>query len=159
MPLFVNDSFDGKTFVISNESSMEDLQVHAEIGYTLGEKFTANAGVSINQYTDLHDNAKAYGLLPYELNANLRWEVIKGLWLKSDLWQFNAGNYRGLHGNSYKAGTGFDLNAGVELRITRQLNLWLQMNNLLNDKYQRWNQYPVYGFNFLLGIVFAFGQK
>jgi hypothetical protein len=159
MPLFVNDSIDGKTFVISNESSMEDLQVHAEIGYTLGEKFTANAGVSINQYTDLHDNAKAYGLLPYELNANLRWEVIKGLWLKSDLWQFNAGNYRGLHGNSYKAGTGFDLNAGVELRITRQLNLWLQMNNLLNDKYQRWNQYPVYGFNFLLGIVFAFGQK
>jgi hypothetical protein len=159
MPLFVNDSIDGKTFVISNESSMEDLQVHAEIGYTLGEKFTASAGVNINQYTGLHDNEKAYGLLPYELNANLRWEVIKGLWLKSDLWQFNAGYYRGLHGDFYRAGTGFDLNAGVEFRITRQLNLWLQMNNLLNDKYQRWNQYQVYGFNILGGVVFAFGQK
>jgi hypothetical protein len=159
MPLFVNDSIDGKTFVISNESSMEDLQLHGEIGYTLGEKFTASAGVNINQYTDLHDNAKAYGLLPYELNATLRWEVIKGLWLKSDLWQFNGGYYRGLHGDYYKAGTGFDLNAGVEFRITRQLNLWLQMNNLLNDKYQRWNQYQVYGFNLLGGVVFAFGQK
>jgi hypothetical protein len=159
MPLFVNDSVDGKTFVISNESSMQDLQAHAEIGYTLGEKFTASAGASINRYTNLHDNEKAYGLLPYELNATLRWEVIKGLWLKSDLWQFNAGNFRGLHGGSYKAGSGFDLNAGVEFRITKQLNLWLQMNNLLNDKYQRWNQYQVYGFNILGGVVFAFGQK
>jgi hypothetical protein len=159
MPLFINDSIDGKTFVISNESSMEDLQAHAEIGYTLGEKFTATAGVNINQYTNLHYNAKAYGLLPYELNANLRWEVVRGIWLKADLWQFNAGYYRGLHGNYYRAGTGFDLNAGVEFRVTRQVNLWLQMNNLLNDKYQRWNQYEVYGFNILGGVVFAFGQK
>ena len=49
---------------------------------------------------------------------------------------------------------GFDINAGVEFRIARQLNLWLQMNNLFNDKYQRWNQYSVYGFNILGGVIF-----
>ena len=54
---------------------------------------------------------------------------------------------------------GVDLNAGVEFRITRQLNLWFQMNNLFNDKYERWHQYQVYGFNLLGGIVFSFGQK
>ena len=52
-----------------------------------------------------------------------------------------------------------DLNAGVEFRITKNLNLWAQFNNIMNKSYQRWNQYPSYGFNFLGGIIFAFDQK
>jgi hypothetical protein len=158
MPLFVNDSIDGKTFVIHNESSMEALQLHADIGYILGERFTATAGFNFNQYTKLKDNPKAWGLLPVELTATLRWEVIKGLWLKADLWEFDGAKYRAKDGEDFKGKAAFDLNAGVEFRITHQLNLWVQMNNIFNDKYQRWNQYQSYGFNILGGIVFAFGQ-
>jgi hypothetical protein len=33
------------------------------------------------------------------------------------------------------------------------------MNNIFNNKYERWHQYPVYGFNILGGIVFRFDQK
>ena len=51
------------------------------------------------------------------------------------------------------------MNAGVEFRILRQLNLWFQMNNIFNDMYERWHQYPVYGFNVAGGIVFSFGGK
>ena len=159
MPLFVNDSVDGKTFVIRNESSMEALQVHGEIGYILGEKFTASAGFSLNQYTKLHDNPKAWGMLPLEFTATLRYEILKGLWLKGDLWQFAGAKYLGKNGQAYTGTNAFDLNAGVEFRITRQLNLWLQMNNIFNDKYERWTQYQTYGFNLLGGVVFAFGQK
>ncbi len=159
MPLFVNDNIDGKTFVIHYEPSMEALQLHGEIGYTIGEKFTASASFNFNQYTKLQENAKAWGLLPVELNAALRWEVIKGLWLKADLWQFDGARYLTKNGQAYKGSAAVDLNAGVEFRVTRQLNLWLQMNNIFNDTYQRWNQYQVYGFNILGGIVFAFGQK
>ena len=95
MPLFFNDSIDGKTFLIHYEPSMEALQLHGEIGYTLGERFTATASFNFNQYTNLKDNAKAWGLLPVELNATLRWEVIKGLWLKADFWEFDGARYLG----------------------------------------------------------------
>ena len=50
----------------------------------------------------------------------------------------------------------FDLNAGAEFRITKNFNLWVQLNNLLNDKYQRWNQYEVFGFSILGGITYSF---
>jgi hypothetical protein len=30
------------------------------------------------------------------------------------------------------------------------------MNNLLNNTYQRWNQYNVLGFNVLGGVVYSF---
>ena len=33
------------------------------------------------------------------------------------------------------------------------------MNNIFDDKYQRWNQYQVYGFNLLGGVVFSFWRK
>jgi len=52
-----------------------------------------------------------------------------------------------------------DLSAGLEFKIINNLKLWAQFNNMLNKEYQRWNQYPVYGFNFLGGVVFSFAQK
>src|SRR6185437_14247137 len=67
--------------------------------------------------------------------------------------------YLAADGSSHRGGRGTDANAGVEFKITRALNLWFQMNNIFNNKYQRWNQYQVYGFNVLGGIVFSFGGK
>ena len=49
-----------------------------------------------------------------------------------------------------------DLNLGTEFTVMPKLNLWLQMNNLLNTSYQRWNQYSVLGFTILGGVVYSF---
>jgi outer membrane cobalamin receptor len=98
-------------------------------------------------------------LLPVEFNTSLKWQPFKDFWAKMDLFAFNGDQYRAANGESFKGNSGVDMNAGVEYRITRQLNLWFQMNNIFNDKYERWHQYPVYGINVLGGIVFSFGQK
>jgi outer membrane cobalamin receptor len=47
---------------------------------------------------------------------------------------------------SYKLDPAIDLNLGVEFTITKQWRAWVQMNNLFNNRYERWNQYPVLGF-------------
>lgn len=158
MPLFVNDSLDGKTFVIRYDH-LQALKMHGEITYTEGEQFSATAALSINQYTNIKKEAKAWGLIPLELTTTLRWQILKDLWVKGDLWAFDGPYYQQKNGTAHSADRGLDLNAGIEFRITRQLNLWLQMNNIFNNKYERWNQYQVYGFNILGGVVFSFGQK
>jgi len=158
MPLFVNDSIDGKTFVIRYDR-LNALKMHGEITYTEGEQFSATAGLNINQYTNIKNESKAWGLIPLELTTTLRWQILKDLWLKADLWAFNGAPYLDKQGGAHNSERGLDLNAGVEFRITKQLNLWLQMNNIFNNKYERWNQYQVYGFNILGGVVFSFGQK
>src|SRR5260221_13641841 len=138
---------------------MDALLLHGELSYIQGEEFSATASLNINDYRHLKTNAKAYGLLPLEFNTNLKWQAFKDFWAKVDLYAFDGAQYRAFDGTSFKGDGAFDLNAGVEFRITRQLNLWFQMNNLFNKKYERWHQYPVYGFNVLGGIVFSFGQK
>lgn len=160
MPLFVNDTLNGgKQFVIRYESSMEALQLHGEVSYIQGEDLNITASLNVNQYSKLQTEPKAWGLLPVEFNTALKWQAFKDFWAKLDLFAFDGAQYRANNGESFKGDGAFDLNAGVEFRITRQVNLWLQLNNILNDKYERWHQYQVYGFNLLGGIVFSFGQK
>ena len=97
-------------------------------------------------------------MLPLEFTSALRLQIIEDLWLKSDLIAWGGPKYLKADGNDGRLNGAFDLNAGLEFRITKNLNLWAQFNNLTNIEYQRWNQYPVYGFNFAGGIVFSFAQ-
>jgi hypothetical protein len=161
-PLFVNDyspGTGGKSFRVVNESRINVVQFGGEIGYNIGEKFSLLSGLTYNQYTGLKNNEKAWGLLPIELKASMRLLIIKDLWLKSDLFAWSGPQYLKEDGTNGKLGGATDLNAGLEFRITKNLNLWTQFNNIFNKTYQRWNQYPVYGFNFVGGIVFSFDQK
>lgn len=161
-PLFINDTAagsDGKSFVVVNESKMNVVHFGGELGYNIHEKFSLIAGITYNQYSAFKDNAKAWGLLPLELRAGMRLQIIKDLWLKSDLFAWSGPQYLKMNGSNAKLDGAFDLNAGLEFKITKNLNLWTQFNNLFNKEYQRWNQYPVYGFNFVGGIVFSFDQK
>ena len=157
-PLFVNDTITGKSFHVVNESEMKNIRIHGEIGYTMQEKLSLLAGVTFNQYSGLKDNEKAWGLLPIEVNGSLRWQVLKDFLVKSDIYFWDGTQYRNKSLGSQKLKPAADLNLGVEFTILPQLNAWVQMNNLFNNKYQRWNQYPVLGFNVLAGVVYSFGD-
>ncbi len=49
-----------------------------------------------------------------------------------------------------------DLNLGFEYRFTEKLSFFINLNNLLNNNYLKWYNYPVQKFNFLAGVTFAF---
>ena len=160
-PLFVNDytpGLGGKSFRVVNESELKVVNFGGELGFTIQEKFSLITGLTFNQYT-VKDNARAWGLLPLEFKTALRLQVIKDLWLKTDLFAWGGSRYLKSDGSSGKLTGAKDLNAGLEFKITKNINLWTQFNNIFNKEYQRWNQYPVYGFNFVGGVVFSFDQK
>jgi hypothetical protein len=161
-PLFINDTtpnLGGKSFIVVNEPRINVLHLGGQIGFTVQEKFVFTTGWAFNQYTGLKEQKKAWGMVPLEFNSALRVQVIKDLWLKADVFGWTGPQYRKQNGDNARLNGALDLNAGVEFRITKNLNLWTQFNNITNQKYQRWNQYPVYGFNFVGGVVFSFDQK
>jgi hypothetical protein len=161
-PLFINDTSlagDGKSFQVVNERKVNVVNLGGELGYNVEEKFSVITSLSFNQYTGLKDNQKAWGLIPLELNTALRLQIIKDLFLKGDLFAFNGSRYLRKDGNDGKLKGAVDLNAGLEFKIKKNISLWTQFNNIFNKEYQRWNQYPVYGFNFVGGVIFSFDQK
>lgn len=161
-PLFVNDTtpgLGGKSFVVVNEPRINVLTLSGEMGFTYQEKFSVISSLNFNQYSGLKLNKAAWGLLPVEFNTSLRLQAMKDLWFKTDLYAWTGPKYMKQDGNPGQLDGAFDLNAGLEFRITKYINLWTQFNNIFNKQYQRWNQYPVYGFNFTGGVVFSFNQK
>ena len=157
--LFVNDQVDGKTFLTVYSPSMEVLQLHGELGYLRGEEFSFTTGLTYNNFTKIGGQTRAWGLIPLEVKAALRWKVLKDLSFKADLFAWDGPAYRTKEGNARKGDKAFDLNAGLDFRVSKKLNLWLQTNNIFNNNYQRWNQYEVFGFNLLGGVIFRFGQN
>ncbi|BAV04611.1 hypothetical protein SAMN05421788_111192 [Filimonas lacunae] len=158
-PLFVNDTTTGRSFEVINEEEMKAIRLHGEIGYTIQEKFSVLGGATFTQYSNLKTNEKAYGLVPFEINGSLRWEILKDVMLKSDIYFWDGARYRSKTLQAQKLDAAVDLNAGIEFGVMPRLNVWVQFNNLLNNKYQRWNQYEVLGFNVLGGVVYSFGQS
>lgn len=158
MALFINNPVDLKDFVAIYEPELTVLNAHAEAQYTIGEKFSLKGAFDWNNFTKQKREADPWGLLPLEFNATVRWQAFKDLWLKSEIWAFDGARYMGQDGRSYKGETGADLNAGAEFRVAKNINVWLQLNNILNNNYERWHRYEVFGFNILGGIVYSFNQ-
>lgn len=50
----------------------------------------------------------------------------------------------------------FDLNAHVGYKINNQLSAFAKVNNIANQDYQRWMNYPVQGIQFLAGATYQF---
>ena len=153
LPFFINDTTtDSKAFVVSNESSVKDFRVHGDISYVSKEKFTVTAGLTYNGYVLMKDNAKAWNTIPMEFTSSLRWWAFKQVLLKADFYAFGGSFYldKGNVARAFKPGS--DLSAGAEFKINKMFSAWLDVNNILNNKYQRWHNYEVYGLNLLGGV-------
>lgn len=157
LPFYINDTAgDYKSFVVSNESKLTDLRLHADMSFISQDKFTITGGVTLNGYTGMKDNDKAWGTIPLELNASMRWWAFKQVMLKSDFKAFTGGPYL-LANNEHRTLSGAaDLSAGIEFAINKNFSAWLDVNNFFNNKYERWHNYQVYGLNVLGGVIYKF---
>jgi hypothetical protein len=157
LPIFINDTArDEKSFLISNEPKAKNLRLHADMSYINQDKFTVTAGITFNGYTGLKVNDKAWHTIPMEFTSSLRWRAFDRLLLKGDFYFFNGGRYITKPNISMPLSGGTDLSAGAEYKINKQFSAWINVNNILNDKYERWHNYPVYGLNLSGGVLINF---
>lgn len=168
MPLFVNEytiagtgggiDVAGNRFLIRNEEKLSAFQMHGEIGVVQAEDFSLAGRFNWLLFNKHKTEPQPWGITPREFSAALRWRVLKDLWFKSDLFFFEGAKYLKRDGGVATGRHPVDLSAGLEFKITKQFNLWVDANNVFNNKYQRWNQYDVYGFNILGGIIYNFSK-
>jgi hypothetical protein len=156
-PLFMNDTITGKSFMVVNEPEMNVMNLGGELGYTVGEKFSMITTVAFNRFSTEFNN-KAWGMIPVEFNTALRLQVLKDLYVNGNIYAFDGPWAYDKKGSKDMQG-GLDLSGGLEFKVVPRIKLWLQFNNILGKEYQRWNQYPSYGLNFLGGVVFSFAQN
>jgi len=166
VPLFVNTGFSEKQFKVLQESLLSAFQLGGGFEYVFNERLKFGSEIQYYRFIrqDVHD--KPYGLLPLELKANISWRPIDPITIG-----LNAYVWRGgialpvVSGNvgggfpPFKLKDGADLGVHVDYKLNKKWALWVDLNNIANVSYQRWNKYESFGFSFIGGIKYIFNQS
>jgi hypothetical protein len=156
LPLFVNDSLDGKTFYTKNEEELKAFNLHAEVGYIQEERFQIRFSMDWFNYTKQKTEVKPWGLVPFQADAFAQYTIAKKLHLNANLYFLGSSYYQLPNKDFAKNKSAWDLNAGANYDIGKNFNLWINANNLFNSHYQRWNGYQSYGLNVVGGVMIKF---
>lgn len=155
VPLFVNDTLLGNSFSILWEPRILITSGIGELVYQYGEKFIWNTQMTVRGFSKLREAEKAFGLIPFEIQSSVRGKLTNKLMGKLDFYHFYA-PWHLTSGKTERGGGGLDMSFGAEYLLKKKWKLWLQLNNVFNDNYQRWNQFPVLGFQVIGGVICNF---
>jgi len=159
LALFVNDyrlSADGKQFGVVYDDKVQALSLDAFIRYQVGNVFGLSASGTWYNFYHTQTFDKAFHEPMLRLGGNMYIRPLDQLHINvsADFWDGIYALQR--NGESDKLPAFLDLSAGAEYNIIPRLSLFLQLNNILGTKYERWNQYQAYGFNIIGGLRFKF---
>ncbi len=164
--LFVNDTLfsAGNQFnVIYDEMNITTIQ--ASLIYQAAEKLKIE-GIGIFNSYEAKNNIFAWNLPQIQVIARASYKVMDNLSLKFDF-NLEGGRYAKVYTKAdsdreenlqFAKKLGFipDFNLGAEYQYNQKLSAFLQVNNFVAQRYNRWYNYPTQGFQVLGGVSFKF---
>ncbi|MBR9774399.1 MAG: TonB-dependent receptor [Cytophagales bacterium] len=156
MHFYGNNEMDSTRFQLIYDNNSKVLEYHASIDYIFDEWYQLDASAHYYHYT-LDEISFAWQRPEWELKIN-------NTFTPDDKWLVHA-NVNAMGGinainlmsdNERILGTLVDLHLGADYAFTNRFSAFAYGNNLLNQKYQRFSNYPVRGIQLIGGVSFKF---
>lgn len=154
MPMFVGSDDPFRRFTLRYDNGVYSF-VKGQLNYNLGDKLWINLSGTYNNY--LMETEDAAWLYPdFEVKLSTHYTLSKKLFTHLDI--VSLGSRTALDENLNKINLKplVDINMGAEYVLSNGFLAFIQLNNLAGTMYQRWYQYPVYGFNATAGVGYRF---
>ncbi|MBK8556772.1 MAG: hypothetical protein IPL65_13820 [Lewinellaceae bacterium] len=120
------------------------------------EGFTLGGTVGTSVFSPSNQE-HAWGIPALETNVNAIYSLLDGkAQLKGNLYLADQIFFNNPEGQLVKTGALVDLSFGGSYYFTKNIGVFLDINNLLNNKRQRWLDYPTFGLNVLGGVTARF---
>lgn len=105
----------------------------------------------------LNNEERAWHLPAFSVNAGARYtSEDKRLLAKVDFFLENGVPYRDLNDEIKTLNALFDISLGAEYFFSKNVGGFFQLNNLANNRRQRWQRYPTLGLNAMFGVTVRF---
>lgn len=158
MPLFLNDSTDKYLRFNLLYDTLNIVSFKGTLDFKMVKNLTVLASLGYNIYSG-GTASKAYHLPVFESNFTVMYRI-RQLLLKSEIF-FNSGvPYFDLVSKTDKTlNSLFDLNLSASYWFgekKQNIGVFAEINNILNNKNQRWYLYPQIGFNARAGFLVKF---
>jgi hypothetical protein len=133
--------------------------MNASLEYLRSEKFTAVASMELYQTIKQQDASRPWHFIPFQLNLSAMWRPVKNLTIQSKIYAWQGPYVKSDSTNLFEQLPAVvDANIEADMKLSKLFTVWIQMNNLFNQAYERWRQYPVLGFQIVGGIRLNFEQ-
>lgn len=165
LPLYFNDTIFSDMYkfnVIYDE--VTDLRFKGSISYQKNEKLKLDAIGEYNIYSTVNQKY-AWNLPTVKFTFRGNYNLFDKFYVKADF-TFMDGRKspKGIlnpdatqnETDNFNLGLIADANLGFEYRYNKRVSAFVQFNNIANQKYMLWYNYPVFGFQVLGGVTFAF---
>ena len=146
---------DGTIFEVINDPKVEAVTLQLSARYQVAK--TVSIGATGTWYDYYHKTfAHVWHEPGIRLKSDLRWQALRNLSLTGYLSVLDEIYAPAADGSSVKLHGVLDLGASAEYQIIPRLSAFLNTDNLLNRKNERWLGYPSFGINVYGGLRLKF---
>ncbi|ESU25847.1 putative integral outer membrane protein [Flavobacterium limnosediminis JC2902] len=161
--VFVNDAYEyGNSFGVVYDK-LKTVSFFGELKMDFSKNVAFGVNGTFNSYTT--DQREAWNLPGLKIGADLDVDITKKWYAGADV--FFVGDRKDYFyysditlseplSKTVTLDSYFDLNAHLGYKHSERLTGFLKLNNIANQQYERWMNYPVQGFQFLLGANYKF---
>lgn len=146
----------GRNFAVVYDDTVKSYEIDAYFKYQLGEKVSLTGTGQWNFYHYKTNFEKVLHNPRVKMGGVIAVRPLKDLFLSANVTFWDGMYAMDALGSIDKMDAFIDLGIKGEYQVIKQLSLFLQLNNILNNQYQRWYLYDVYGINVLGGLKFKF---
>lgn len=155
LPVFINDDYSGKQFNVIYDQNLNATSLKLSIRYQVNNTFAV--GLNSSWYSFSNGTQDHPWHIPgIRLKGDLLFKPIENLTLGAYVTALDNIYAVGANGYGTKLNGVLDIGANAEYNFIPRLSGFVQINNLLNNKNERWMGYEAYGFNIYAGIRFKF---
>lgn len=139
---------------------MKTISFFGELKADFTKNFSIGVNGTFSKYS-MNNQDEAWNLPSIKLGANLdvnitpKWYAGANVFFVGDrkdrIFKENLATLNTITLKSY-----FDANAHLGFKYTNRLTAFLKLNNIANQGYQKWMNYPVQSFQFMLGASYKF---
>lgn len=149
----------GNSFGIVYDN-VRTLTFFGEIKADFSKNVSFGINGSFHKYTTKYEE-EAWNLPEIEFGAKLDVNITPKIYAGANLFFIGermdfVEKTNALPGNTVKLNSYFDANMHVGYKFSERLSIWLRGNNLANQTYEKWLNYPVQGIQGMLGASYKF---
>ncbi len=154
LPLFLNDTLDQRQFYVVHDK-VNAISFQANLRYQVNTTFSIGFNALVNGFTPANEK-EAWHEPGVRFNADFILRPIQQLTITGYMGIVNGIKAYNIYDQTVNTRGVFDMGAGVEYNIIPRVSAFIQLNNILNNRYERWLGYDSYGFNIYGGLRVKF---
>ena len=145
------DYYGYNDFVPYYSGKVFNVRLRGDLNFRFGEKILAHVDATYSHYSK-----RIYYAPEFMANVAFKYNIVKGLSVYTDIRAYTNMKALDREGVEQTLKGCFDWSLGAEYRFIKRMTVFVDLNNLLSQRYYMWYDYPSYRFNFMVGLTVDF---